>query len=103
MDLDDNVCYCFRVTQRKLANFIRISRPRVPSQLSECGSAGTGCGWCIRYLEQLFQQAVQGGQTELEQLTPLEYEQLRTAYLQAGKGTPPSQDMGLSLRKDLPS
>lgn len=89
MDLDAKVCYCFHVTQRKLLNFIRIEKPRVASQLSECGGAGTGCGWCIPFLKQLFQQGTAGGTTELEQITPAEYEQLRAVYIRAGKGTPP--------------
>jgi NAD(P)H-nitrite reductase large subunit len=89
MDLDSKVCYCFHVTQRKLLNFLRLERPRVPSQLSECGGAGTGCGWCIPFLKQLFQQAVEGGTTELENLTPEEYERRRAAYVRAGKGAPP--------------
>ena len=74
MDPDDKVCLCFHVTRRKLLKFLRVARPRVASQLSECGGAGTGCGWCIPYLRQLFQQAVAGGETELERLTPEEYE-----------------------------
>ena len=77
MDLDAKVCYCFHVSRRKLANFIRLRRPKVASQLSECGGAGTGCGWCIPFLKQLHQQAVIGGDTELEQLTPEEYERRR--------------------------
>jgi bacterioferritin-associated ferredoxin len=89
MDLDDKVCYCFHVTQRKLVNFIRRERPRVPSQLSLCGGAGTGCGWCIPFLRQLHHQAVQGGITELETLSPAEYERLRASYVRSGKGTPP--------------
>ena len=89
MNTDRKVCYCFHVTQRKLVNFIRVERPRVPSQLSQCGGAGTGCGWCIPFLKQLFQQAVAGGATELEHLTPAEYEHRRAAYVRAGKGTPP--------------
>jgi NAD(P)H-nitrite reductase large subunit len=89
MDFDAKVCYCFHVTQRKLLNFIRREKPRVASQLSQCGGAGTGCGWCIPFLKQLFQQAVAGGTTELEQLTPAEYERRRAAYVRAGKGTPP--------------
>jgi NAD(P)H-nitrite reductase large subunit len=89
MDLDAKVCYCFHVTQRKLLNFIRIEKPRVASQLSECGGAGTGCGWCIPFLKQLFHQGTGGGATELERLTPAEYEQLRADYIRAGKGTPP--------------
>ena len=89
MDLDAKVCYCFHVTQRKLRNFLRIEKPRVASQLSQCGGAGTGCGWCIPFLKQLFHQAVQGGAIELEQLTPAEYERCRAVYIRAGKGTPP--------------
>ena len=89
MDLDAQVCYCFHVSRRKLVNFVRQTRPKVPSQLSACGGAGTGCGWCIPFLKQIFQQAAAGGETELERLTPAEYERLRAAYIRAGKGTPP--------------
>jgi bacterioferritin-associated ferredoxin len=89
MDLDAKVCYCFHVTRRKLVNHVRLCRPKVPSQLAECGGAGTGCGWCIPFLKQIFQQAVAGGETELERLTPEEYERRRAAYVRAGKGTPP--------------
>jgi len=89
MDLDAKVCYCFHVTRRKLVNYVRITRPKVPSQLSECGGAGTGCGWCIPFLKQIFHSAAAGGETELERLTPAEYARLRAAYVRAGKGTPP--------------
>jgi NAD(P)H-nitrite reductase large subunit len=89
MNDDAKICYCFHVTKRKLLNFLRINRPKVASQLSECGGAGTGCGWCIPFLKQLHRQAVAGGQTELECLTPAEYERRRAAYVRAGKGTPP--------------
>jgi NAD(P)H-nitrite reductase large subunit len=88
-ELDRKVCYCFHVSRRKLLNFVRQHRPRVASQLSECGGAGTGCGWCIPFLKQIFQQAVAGGQIELEALTPEEYERRRAEYIRAGKGTPP--------------
>jgi bacterioferritin-associated ferredoxin len=90
MDLDAKVCYCFHVSRRKLLNFIRLDKPKVPSQLSQCGGAGTGCGWCIPFLKQIHQQAVQGGTTELEQLTPAEYEQRRAEYIRSGKGKPPA-------------
>ena len=89
MDLDAKVCYCFHVTQRKLLNYLRVEKPRVASQLSECGGAGTGCGWCIPFLKQLFHQAVEGGSTELAQLDPAEYERQRAVYIRMGKGTPP--------------
>jgi bacterioferritin-associated ferredoxin len=87
MELDDKVCYCFHVTRRKLENFARRERPKVPSQMSGCGGAGTGCGWCIPFLKQIF-YAVDGS-TELELLTPAEYEQRRAAYVRSGGGTPP--------------
>jgi bacterioferritin-associated ferredoxin len=89
MDLDGKVCYCFHVSRRKLVNYVRRQRPKVPSQLSECGGAGTGCGWCIPFLKQIFEAAVAGGETDLERLTAEEYEQRRAAYVRAGKGTPP--------------
>jgi bacterioferritin-associated ferredoxin len=89
MDLDSKVCYCFHVTKRKLLNFLRREKPRVASQLSQCGGAGTGCGWCVPFLKQFFQQAAEGGTTELERLTPAEYERLRAAYIRAGNGNPP--------------
>lgn len=90
MDLDDELCYCFHLTQRKLVNFVRQRRPKVASQLSECGGAGTGCGWCIPYLQDLFRQAVAGGETAAEKLSPAEYERRRAAYIRAGQGTPPA-------------
>lgn len=90
MNLDAKICYCFHVSRRKVFNFIRRERPRVPSQLSACGGAGTGCGWCIPFLKQMFENAVDGGVTDLERLTPDEYEQLRAEYVRAGKGTPPA-------------
>jgi bacterioferritin-associated ferredoxin len=89
MDLDAKVCLCFHITRRKLVNYLRQTQPKVASQLSECGGAGTGCGWCIPYLKQLFQQGVASGETELENLTAEEYETRRAQYIRSGKGTPP--------------
>jgi bacterioferritin-associated ferredoxin len=80
MDLDDKICYCFHVSRRKLVNFLRQRRPKVASQLSECGGAGTGCGWCIPFLKQIYQHGVEGGETELERLTPAEYEKRRELH-----------------------
>jgi bacterioferritin-associated ferredoxin len=89
MNLDDKICYCFHVTRRKLVNYTRLHRPRVPSQLSECGGAGTGCGWCIPFLKQIFQQSADGGKIELERLTPDEYARRRAGYIRDGGGVPP--------------
>jgi NAD(P)H-nitrite reductase large subunit len=89
MDLDAKVCYCFHVTRRKLINFVRLRRPRVPSQLSECGGAGSGCGWCIPFLKQIHQQAEGDATTELDAITPEQYALCRAAYVRSGKGRPP--------------
>ncbi len=102
IDLDAKICYCFHVTRRKLVNYLRLFRPRVASQLSECGGAGTGCGWCIPFLKQLHEQARQGGTTELEGLTSEEYARARAAYIQAGKGKPPPGATPLPGEDDQP-
>ena len=101
MDLDAKVCYCFHVTQRKLLNFLRVEKPRVASQLSQCGGAGTGCGWCIPFLKQLFHQGAEGGATELEQLTPAEYARRRAVYIRSGQGTPPPDATPLPPEDEL--
>jgi len=59
MQPDDDLCLCFHVTWRKVINYIRIHRVHVPSRLSECGGAGTGCGWCRIFMEQLVQRISQ--------------------------------------------
>ena len=82
MNLDDKVCYCFHVSRRKLVNWVRLHEPKVPSQLSECGGAGTGCGWCIPFLKQIFKQA------EIE-VSAEEYAKQRAEYVKSGKGKPP--------------
>jgi NAD(P)H-nitrite reductase large subunit len=57
MDDDDELCLCFHVTRRKVVQFIRVNKPAVPSQLSECYGAGTGCGWCRPFLKRLMEEA----------------------------------------------
>lgn len=82
MEPESKVCLCFRVSRRKLLNFIRLERPRVASQLSQCGGAGTGCGWCVPHLEKLFAG-------ERCDLTEEQYAQGRAEHIRAGKGNPP--------------
>jgi NAD(P)H-nitrite reductase large subunit len=88
MQLDDEICYCFHVTKRKILNFIRIHKPRRSSQISECGGAGTGCGWCRPFLEKYFAESVRGGETESDDMTPENYARLRAKYVREGKGSP---------------
>src|SRR5919108_646265 len=78
MDLDDKVCLCFHVTRRKLVNYVRIHRPRVASQLSQCGGAGTGCGWCVPYLQKLFAGAETSA--ELDDVSSDDYARQRAEY-----------------------
>jgi bacterioferritin-associated ferredoxin len=89
MQLDDEVCLCFHVTKRKLQNFLRIERPRRPAQMSECFGAGTGCGWCRRYLEKMFAAAQTGMVVVDDDPAATEYASGRASYIHAGGGTPP--------------
>ena len=89
MDLDDEVCLCFHVSRRKLVNYVRIHAPQVASQLSQCGGAGTGCGWCVPFLKLIFRQGSTVEGNEVESLSAGEYAVRRAEYVRAGKGTPP--------------
>lgn len=85
MNVDEPLCLCFRVTRRKLLSYIRTQKPRVASQLSMCGGAGTGCGWCVPYLKKLFEEAQpSAGPSELDQLSSEEYQRSRQGYLDRG-------------------
>ncbi len=88
MELDDEICLCFHVTKRKVVNYLRVERPRRAAQLSDCFGAGTGCGWCRKQLEALFQASVSGTQAGAEP-SAAEYAERRRDYLRAGHGTPP--------------
>lgn len=90
MQPDDKICLCFHVTQRKVANFIRLEKPRRVAQLSECYGAGTGCGWCRPFLERMF-TAAQSGKENCAILPESDaYARERGAYVRAGGGTPPA-------------
>lgn len=89
VNLDDELCLCFHVTKRKVVNFIRIQKPKRPGQLSDCFSAGTGCGWCRPFLERLFNEGT--GTTDPELPSNEQYAQQRKKYIHDGKGTPPPE------------
>lgn len=96
---DDHLCLCFHVTWRKVINYIRVHRVQVPSQVSECQSAGTGCGWCRKSISRLVQQmkdqppnAYQIDSWLAEQYpTSQTYRAGRDKYISAGYGKPPDQ------------
>jgi NAD(P)H-nitrite reductase large subunit len=89
MKPDDQLCYCFHVTQRKVINFLRVHQPRVPSELSECGGAGTGCGWCVPFLKRLFMASGRGAPDVIAESAD-DYARERAAYVRAGRGRPPA-------------
>ena len=91
MSPDEEVCYCFHVSMRKLVHYARRERPCRASQLSNCLDAGTGCGWCIPVLKRIHEQ-VESGQELPDDGTipPLpqsseEYAQARREYLESDK------------------
>jgi bacterioferritin-associated ferredoxin len=93
MDPDDHVCLCFRVSLRKLRHFVARTHPKVPSQLSECLGAGTGCRWCVPFLEKLHRQWASGETMELP-VAPAEYASRRAEYRRSGRregGTGPAE------------
>jgi Fe2+ transport system protein FeoA/bacterioferritin-associated ferredoxin len=101
MNPDDHVCLCFRVSQRKLVNFMERERPRVASQLSECLGAGTGCQWCVPFLRKLHAQWERG---EVPQLTvaPAEYAARRSQYRSSGiRPDPAPSEIDASAPSDV--
>lgn len=77
MNLDDEICYCYHVSMRKLIHFARRTRPTHPSRMTECLGAGTGCGWCIPFLIKI---ARDPDRFDLSDLEAEEYAALRRAY-----------------------
>lgn len=90
MELGDTLCYCFHVSKRKILNHLRVHRPSRASQLSDCGGAGTGCGWCVPYLKRYFQEMQSSGDVSTEALSADDYAAQRSQYIAEGKGKPPS-------------
>ena len=89
MQLNEEICLCFHVTRRKLQSFIRVEQPQRASQLSECFSAGTGCGWCRPFLQRLFERAQNSEGQPAELPAASDYARRRTQYVRDGGGTPP--------------
>jgi bacterioferritin-associated ferredoxin len=84
MEPDDLVCVCNRVSLRKLINFMERERPAVPSRLSECLGAGTGCQWCVPYLARLHEQW-QNGETPTLPVSRKSYVSRRIKYHKKGR------------------
>ena len=89
MNNDDAVCLCFHVSKRKIVSYLKREQPEKVSQISECLSAGTGCGWCIPFLEKLHAQATAGVAEPDLPVSPEEYARQRAVYRAAGKKNKP--------------
>ena len=83
MDPDDHVCLCFRVSLRKINNFLAREDPPVASLISECLGAGTGCRWCVPFLKHLHEQHQQGLTPDLK-VSPERYAAARVGYHKTG-------------------
>lgn len=83
MTPDDEICYCYHVSFRKLYNFARRGQAHRCSQMSECLGAGTGCGWCIPILKRIFESAVRDpGRDLIIEMTPEQYAAARRSYIE---------------------
>ena len=82
---DDHVCLCFRVSKGKIVSFCKRRKPPVASLISECLSAGTGCGWCVPFLKMLHSKSLRGDSNPDLPFCPLEYAQGRVKFRQTGK------------------
>ena len=80
MEPDDKVCLCFNVFKRKIVNYCKRERPPVASLISECLSAGTGCGWCVPFIQTLHEQVQDGLANPDLPISPEEYASKRAAY-----------------------
>ncbi len=81
---DDDVCLCFHVSLRKIGAYLERENPPVASLISDCLGAGTGCGWCVPFLERLHRLHVEGRAVELGE-TPEQYAQRRAHYRATGE------------------
>ncbi|MHC5024652.1 MAG: (2Fe-2S)-binding protein [Planctomycetota bacterium] len=90
MNPDDHVCLCYRVSLRKLSNYLKRERPRVASQLSDCLGAGTGCQWCVPFLKRLHAQWEAGEEPDLP-VSPEDYASRRKSFHQTGHRDPDAE------------
>lgn len=92
MQDDDPVCLCFNVSKRKIVNFIKRDRPSRASLISECLSAGTGCGWCVPFITKLHEQIMAGESNPDIALSPDEYAKQRGEYRHSRKSELPGPE-----------
>jgi NAD(P)H-nitrite reductase large subunit len=95
------LCLCFHVPLGKLVKYYRLHQPQLVSQFAQCHSAGTGCGWCVPFLERLFEQLQQGDDPQIA-MSIDEYKARRQEYFRSKKPElPPPPDAEHPLTLDL--
>lgn len=83
---------CYRVSLRKIRAYLKQEDPPTASGLSECLGAGTGCGWCVPFLEELHRQHRAGAcEPDVPGVDPATYAALRTEYRLTGKRDNPDK------------
>lgn len=87
MHPDDHVCLCFRVSLRKIRAYLKREDPPVPSLISDCLGAGTGCRWCVPFLTHLHVQHARGEEPDLK-ISPQRYAEARVSYRGSGERDP---------------
>lgn len=72
---------CFHVLLNKIVKYVRLHRPKMASELSNCYGAGTGCGWCVPFLTKIHEQ-VMAGEDPKPTMSAEEYKARRAEYRQ---------------------
>ena len=83
MEPDDNVCLCYRVSLHKIRAYLAREDPPVASLISECLDAGTGCQWCVPFLEHLHTLHKTGETPDLN-ISPQRYTEARNGFKRSG-------------------
>ncbi len=79
IDKDHEVCMCFHVALGKIAKYHRLHKPALASEFAHCYGAGTGCGWCIPFLDNIYRQ-LEDGEPPSMALSAEEYARRRRQY-----------------------
>jgi len=85
MEPDDHVCLCFGVSKRKIVNYYRRTRPAVASMINRELPAGTGCQWCVPFVQSLHRQVMNDQPHPDLPFSPAEYARRRSRYRRSGR------------------
>ena len=82
---DAHVCLCFHISQRKIVNYFRRERPPVASLINRDLPAGTGCGWCVPFIEHLHEQVMADAEQPDLAVDESEYASGRVSFRKTGR------------------